>query len=110
MTWWGWLILSIYLAGIIIATPRIGYVVAHDLAYHDRPLRGNHVAMGRFFGFFISTLWPIVFPAYRWRNYAKARGITGDGILIAPRGIRREQRLKQQEARIQELERELGIR
>jgi hypothetical protein len=97
-------VLVVYALGFLMTWRRAAYVFAYDLAVRGKP-DGDDIAVGAFFGAFVSILWPLVVPGYLlW-----AHGKTGV-VLKAPRAIRQREQIRTQQERIRTLERELGIK
>jgi hypothetical protein len=105
VTWWGWLLLGLYLLGAVIAWRKFAYVIASSSSWSGGCLEGEDVFMGFFLGAFGMPFWPII-----WAGYAVHRRDPDYSLLVAmPRHLRREQERRKMEERIRELERDLKV-
>ena len=99
MIWW--IILVIYVPGYIYSTWRFAGMLAWAAKFHAKPEIADLV-MGWVFGPFLALIWPIVLPI----NTMHVRG----GDLVKFSYVPPNERKKMYKRRIEELEREVGIR
>src|SRR5205823_5880668 len=107
VTWWGWILFAAYVVGAAVALPRFAFVMANDLAIGRRP-GGDDIAFAYFISLMAVAVWPLIWAFHGWYQFARGRNFSG--MLVAPRAIRKEQNVGRLQARIAELEREVGIR
>lgn len=112
MSWYGWLALTIGLTGWLLTLRRVAWIIATDCSYdYDQTgqFDGETICFSLFFGAVVALAWPVITPIYfLWRHgqLTKASDSIGHAFLKPPKHAR-EQALQQ---RIDELERQVGIR
>lgn len=110
MVWWGWLIVGAYIIGAVQTWRVAAWVVASDDS-HGEAIGGDSLIFGLVIGAFVGAVWIVVVPlcvAY------KSGALVGGGrAFVCPppseRRKERERRLRDREARIERMERELKI-
>lgn len=96
-------LLVFYIIVFFFVWRRAAFVIAWDGHYGSGKLKSDEVGEGIVIGFLVSLVWPITVSIYLASHH-------GNSFLRAPRHIRTKQKLEQQAERIQQLEREVGIR
>lgn len=110
-----WVIYAVYAAGFVMTWRRAAWVLARDEGVDAADVTGDAIVFYMVFGGFIALVWPVVVPGY-WVYRSGVLTSPARGFFRAPRSVRREveqdereRDLMEREARIRQLEREVGI-
>lgn len=96
MAWYGWILLAVSLYGWIACWRRLSWLLYQDCYKPD----AADLSFAIFIGALLGLFWPIILPFYVAQKH---------GLLTAFMKPPRREREHEQEERIRQLERELGI-
>ncbi len=103
----GWVILGFYCLGYVLMWRTVVWALVNDMTFGSRPA-GDDIAFAILCGSLITFFWPFIFSALLVRRIYRAQGKDALVVLM-PRSIRMGQKLAARQAKIERLERELGI-